>query len=285
MSPEQARGELDHICERADVFGLGSIMCEVLTGQPALIGRSGAEVMRKAARGELAEAFARLDACGAELELVAVAKHCLAAEREDRPRNAREVADAITSYLAGVQERLRQTELARVEANARTAEERKRRKVTLALAASVIGTIVLAGGAWYWNERQRHERAARVDLALRDAEILHDQARQSGDDLTRWVAARDAAHSVDLLLADARDEQTLRKVKELGRAVTEGAVAAEDDRKLLDKLINIRSTKFDDPDGLTTDAAYTVAFREAGIDLAVLPAADVARRSKPGLPP
>src|SRR5262249_47040675 len=40
MAPEQARGEIDRIDERADVFALGSILCEILTGQPAFAGRS-----------------------------------------------------------------------------------------------------------------------------------------------------------------------------------------------------------------------------------------------------
>ena len=38
MAPEQARGEIDRLDERADVFALGSILCEILTGQPAFVG-------------------------------------------------------------------------------------------------------------------------------------------------------------------------------------------------------------------------------------------------------
>ena len=38
MPPEQARGETDRIDERADVFALGSILCEVLTGEAGVHG-------------------------------------------------------------------------------------------------------------------------------------------------------------------------------------------------------------------------------------------------------
>ena len=48
MAPEQARGELDRVDERADVFALGSILCEVLTRQPAFAGGHSTEIVREA---------------------------------------------------------------------------------------------------------------------------------------------------------------------------------------------------------------------------------------------
>ena len=44
MAPEQARGEVEPIDERADVFALGSILCEILTGQPAFTGARGVDI-------------------------------------------------------------------------------------------------------------------------------------------------------------------------------------------------------------------------------------------------
>ncbi len=107
MAPEQARGENELVDERADVFALGSILCEVLTGEPAFTGRSSSEIQRKAARGETADALSRLDACAADPELIGLARHCLGGERDDRPRGAGTVADSVSAHLAGVQQRLR----------------------------------------------------------------------------------------------------------------------------------------------------------------------------------
>ena len=117
MAPEQARGEGDQVDERADVFALGSIFCEILTGEPAFTGRSSGEIQRKAARGELVDAFTRLDQNldGHDPELISLARSCLASERHDRPAHAGELSDRVRAYQAGVQERLKQAEIGRAE--------------------------------------------------------------------------------------------------------------------------------------------------------------------------
>ena len=119
MAPEQACGDVEGLDARCDVFGLGALLCEVLTGGPPYLGRETGELLRKAARGDLSEAFGRLDDCGADAELVRLAKTCLAAEPAERPADAGAVVEAMTAYLTGVQERLRAAELAQAVAEAR----------------------------------------------------------------------------------------------------------------------------------------------------------------------
>src|SRR5207249_11888257 len=109
---EQARGELDLVDERSDVFGLGGILCAILTGQPPYVG-STREALHKAGKADLADALDRLDRSGADDDVLRLAKDCLAAEPLDRPRDAGVVAQRLTSYLESVQERLRAAELAR----------------------------------------------------------------------------------------------------------------------------------------------------------------------------
>jgi len=108
LPPEQARGEIDRIDKRADVFGLGSILCEILTGEPPHTGGDGLEVYKKAAAGDMAETLARLGQCRAPLDVVALANWCLAANRDDRPANAGHVVEVLTAHLHSALRRAQQ---------------------------------------------------------------------------------------------------------------------------------------------------------------------------------
>src|SRR5262249_30667742 len=58
---------------------------------------------------------------------------------------------------------------------------------------------------------------------------------------------------------------------ELVGEVTQAAAFAQADQKLLAKLADVRGVRRDDPDGSTIEVNHAGAFRDAGMDLAVLP--------------
>ena len=159
MAPEQARGEVDTLDARCDVFGLGGILCEILTGAPPFAEQTSMQNVVLAMLGDLSSVLGRLNACGADAELVDLAKSCLAADRDDRPAHGGVVAGAVAQYQAAMLERMQQAEIDKAAALVKIREERKRRRVSLALAAAVVLLIVggSAGALWYQGERARQD--------------------------------------------------------------------------------------------------------------------------------
>src|SRR5262249_11922756 len=147
MAPEQAGGEVDRLDTRSDVFGLGAILCEVLTSQPPYTCRDEGEILRKALRADLTDARARLTDCDAEPELVALCLKCLAAEPQDRPGDAGDVAAAVAALRAAAEERARRAELDRVQ----TAEQGKRRRMLLAASAAMVAVLLAGLGVSLWQ--------------------------------------------------------------------------------------------------------------------------------------
>jgi tetratricopeptide (TPR) repeat protein len=171
MPPEQDRGAAEEMDERADVFGLGAILCEILTGQPPYPGVGVDDVLHKAAGGDTSDALVRLQGCGADAELAALCRECLAVERLARPRDGGVVAEHVLAYQAGVQQRLKTAELERAAAEAREQQarataraERKVRRRTGALAVAVV--FLIAGGLaafFLWQSVENQQQKNRDD--------------------------------------------------------------------------------------------------------------------------
>ncbi len=103
MAPEQAAGRLDLIDRRTDVYGLGAVLYEILTGRPPFVGRDAGSVLRKVQEKEPEPPRQSWPEVPAALE--ALCLRALAKRPEDRPAAAAELAQQVQHWTAESAER------------------------------------------------------------------------------------------------------------------------------------------------------------------------------------
>jgi tetratricopeptide (TPR) repeat protein len=211
MAPEQAAGQVRDLDARSDVFGLGAILCQILTGRPPFEGKDANEVRIKAVRGELQDAFARLDQCGAEPEVVALCKKCLSFKQKDRPASGQEVADAVAKIRNDAEARAQQAELEMAQALVREAEQRKRRRVLL-WAGGAIGVVLLGGivgtliGLVRANAAAEAEHLARIEALTEKTRAEEFAAAQKAAKLEAQESFKEALNAVKAQVFDIHNE-------------------------------------------------------------------------------
>ncbi|MGP0068063.1 MAG: protein kinase domain-containing protein [Isosphaeraceae bacterium] len=98
MSPEQARGDLDHLGPRSDVYALGATLYALITGRPPVEGDDIGAVLRRVQKGEFARPRQLDPAIDSALE--AVCLKAMALKPEDRYATSRALADDIERWMA-----------------------------------------------------------------------------------------------------------------------------------------------------------------------------------------
>ncbi len=208
MSPEQARGVAD-LDPRADVWSLGVMLYELVTGQRPFQGRSVVGVLTAVTSG--AREPVRAVTPDAPPELAAVIERALHTDRDARYADAGELAAEVTAFLMG--DRVRAYRYGLRDVLARFA---RRHVVSLAVAAIAVCLLVGLGVWAHMGVRGERDRAM---VAEAKAMAAAEQAREAERAAT---AARDDAEGlVQYMVGDLR--QTLEPLGRLD--LLDGVVA------------------------------------------------------------
>lgn len=258
MPPEQARGELHRIGPRSDVFGLGAILCEILTDWPPYAGtRSEVDALVRA--GDLQPAFERLRSCGADADLIELACRCLAVEPEQRPADAGVVAESLAAYLDGLEEKRRRQERDAIAFRGRMA---------LLVFGLLVVTAATVAGIWYRSQE-----------ALRAAETARQESEVALRAANRNRVAEEHLTAAENFLTQERLDDAREALGRVEGRVTEGVrgelqvradVARRDLKFLVDReKIRKRGTLLVEGmaiDGASVAMGYAQAFRDWGAD-------------------
>jgi len=275
MAPEQAQGEIEKLDERADVFSLGAILCELLTGKPPYEDADGKQVVNLAARAELDPARARIEACEADLVLKRLCLDCLMPSRAARPANAEEVAKAVHAFITSTEERASRAELAAEKERIKAAEERRARRLTVALGGTIAAALLLGGGGFWWVEHERTKRAEQTRAGVEAARSESAEFARAGKPAEALAAAQRA-----LALAEQNSTETAlqERMKSLVVQADADAKAAEREQQLREKdetlrrtLLDLRLKQLETVNNQILesdlDAAFAKAFQDYGVDL------------------
>jgi tetratricopeptide (TPR) repeat protein/serine/threonine protein kinase len=100
MAPEQARGEVNEVDEQSDVYSLGAVLYEILTGTPPHIGTP-MKILSLVCQGKLERPRKRAPEANIPLELEAVILKAMSPEKKDRYQNVNRFQADIQAYLDG----------------------------------------------------------------------------------------------------------------------------------------------------------------------------------------
>ncbi len=294
MSPEQAEMSALGVDTRSDIYSLGALLYELLTGSTPLTHKrmkdaAYAEVLRLIKEEEPPRPSTRLTESGEALASISAQRQMapvkltklvrgeldwIVMKTLEKDRNRR--YETASAFAADVQRYLNDETVQACPPSAayRFCKFARRNKAPLAFAGLVLLILLTVTGGIGWNVRDRAARQTAVEqevkLAVKEAEQWQEQGK--------WPEALSAAKRAEGLLAGGGSDELRERVHQLRTDLD--MVLRLDDIRLLSS--EWKDDKFDFE---SADQAYTQAFADYGIDVARLPADEAAAliRGRPGV--
>ncbi|MBI4616090.1 MAG: tetratricopeptide repeat protein [Planctomycetes bacterium] len=190
MPPEQARGEIEKLDQRSDIYSLGAILYQVLTLAPPFTGKSTWAIVEKVLAGKLVPPSRRAPGRDVPRELEAAVTKAMAPSQEERYDSVGALRADIEAYLAG--RTLSAAEYSPWQVLAKWARRNKvavagGAATAVALLVGLFGIVFVLGRAEAEKlreaERARLEEKAETDRArASEAEALYAKGRVSWDE-------------------------------------------------------------------------------------------------------
>jgi formylglycine-generating enzyme required for sulfatase activity len=228
MAPEQAAGKVHDTGPAADVYALGALLYECLTGRPPFEGPQHAVLM-----SVLSDEPVPPSRLGAKVpaDLETICLKCLSKEPARRYASAEELADDLRRFQAG--EPIRARPVGIVERGVKWV---RRHAAVTALAAAVllVGALGMAGIVWKYldAEKQKQEAHKEAARAQRASDYLASIFEHADANDPRGTAARhildDAEQNIPQKFADQPElrDQLLQQIGSVYDKITANAPLA-----------------------------------------------------------
>jgi len=268
MAPEQASGQARVVGPAVDVYALGAILYELLTGRPPFRAETASETILQVVYQEPASPSQLNAKIPRDLETICL--KCLNKEPERRYASAAALADDLIRFREGRPIHARPVGLV-----GRLSRWCRRKPTAAAFVATALILTVVAVGGVAWLERQKAEQRSEtarkegriwqtVEAAMAQAAGLQEQGR--------WPEAQATLKGAQNLL-NSSALSALREPLRQARADADMVVKLEEIRLRLSD-----GSKTPTMAPLSPEKMYSDAFQKYGINLMVLEPAEAAKR-------